>query len=177
MASALGVPDATREMASVIYRRALSEDLLRGRSIESVATAALYAACRQENIPRSLNEVTPVSRVNRKEIGRTYRYISNELGLEIEPADPKQYVPRFASKLDVGPEVQQKAKEVIDVGTEAGLLSGKSPTGFAAAAIYAASLLCNEEVTQHTVADAANVTEVTIRNRYQEQMEAMGFEM
>jgi transcription initiation factor TFIIB len=177
MASALGVPDATREMASVIYRRALSEDLLRGRSIESVATAALYAACRQENIPRSLNEVTPVSRVDRKEIGRTYRYISNELGLEIEPADPKQYVPRFASKLDVGPEVQQKAKEVIDVGTEAGLLSGKSPTGFAAAAIYAASLLCNEEVTQHTVADAANVTEVTIRNRYQEQMEAMGFEM
>jgi transcription initiation factor TFIIB len=99
------------------------------------------------------------------------------LGLEIEPADPKQYVPRFASKLDVSPEVQQKAKEVIDVGTEAGLLSGKSPTGFAAAAIYAASLLCNEEVTQHTVADAANVTEVTIRNRYQEQMEAMGFEM
>ena len=53
MASGLGVPDATREMASVIYRRALSEDLLRGRSIEAVATAALYAACRQEHIPRS----------------------------------------------------------------------------------------------------------------------------
>jgi transcription initiation factor TFIIB len=176
MASGLGVPDATREMASVIYRRALSEDLLRGRSIEAVATAALYAACRQENIPRSLSEITPVSRVNRKEVARTYRYISKELGLEIEPADPKQYVPRFTSKLDVSPEVEQKAKEVIDVSTEAGLLSGKSPTGFAAAAIYAASLLCNEKVTQCTVADAANVTEVTIRTRYQEQIEAMGLD-
>jgi len=177
MASALGVPDATREMASVIYRRALNEDLLRGRSIEAVATAALYAACRQENIPRSLSEVTPVSRVSRKEIGRTYRYISNELSLEIEPADPKQYVPRFTSKLDVSAEVQQKAKEVIDVSAEAGLLSGKSPTGFAAAAIYAASLLCNDKVTQRKVADAANVTEVTVRSRYQEQLEAMGLEM
>ena len=177
MASALGVPEATREMASVIYRRALDEGLLIGRSIEAVATAALYAACRQENIPRSLSEVTPVSRVGRKEIGRTYRYVSNELGLEIEPADPKQYVPRFASELDVSPEVQQKTKEVIDVSTEAGLLSGKSPTGFAAAAIYAASLLCNEKVTQRRVAEAANVTEVTIRSRYQEQLEAMGLEM
>lgn len=177
MASALGVPDTTREIASVLYRRALDEKLLPGRSIEAIATAVLYAACRQENIPRSLNEITPVSRVERKEIARSYRYVSNELGLEIEPADPKQYVPRFASKLDVGTEVQQQANEIIDVGTEAGLLSGKSPTGFAAAAIYAASLLCDERVTQQTVADAANVTEVTIRNRYQEQMEALGIEM
>ena len=177
MASALTIPDATREVASVIYRRALSEDLLRGRSIESVAAAALYAACHKENIPRSLSEITPVSRVNRKEVARTYRYISKELGLEIEPADPKQYVPRFASKLDVSTEIQQKARQVIDVGKEAGLLSGKSPTGFAAAAIYAASLLCDEKVTQRRVADAANVTEVTIRSRYQEQMKAMGFEM
>ena len=77
----------------------------------------------------------------------------------------------------MSPEVQQKAKEVINVSTEAGLLSGKSPTGFAAAAIYAASLLCDEKVTQRTAADAANVTEVTIRNRYQEQIEAMGIQM
>jgi transcription initiation factor TFIIB len=97
--------------------------------------------------------------------------------LEIEPADPKQYVPRFASKLDASTEIQEKAKEIIDVCTEAGLLSGKSPTGFAAAAIYAASLLCDDRVTQQTVAEAANVTEVTIRTRYQEQLEEIGLEM
>src|SRR6056297_490559 len=97
MASALGVPRSVREVASVIYRRALNEDLIRGRSIEGVATACLYAACRQEGIPRSLEEVTAVSRVEQKEIGRTYRYVSKELGLKMRPVDPKQYVPRFAS--------------------------------------------------------------------------------
>jgi transcription initiation factor TFIIB len=175
MASALGVPRSVREVASVIYRRALNEDLIRGRSIEGVATAALYAACRQEGIPRSLDEVAEVSRVPQKEIGRTYRYISQELGLELKPVDPKQFVPRFASALDLSEEVQAKATEIIDVSAEQGLLSGKSPTGFAAAAIYAASLLCNEKKTQREVADVAQVTEVTIRNRYQEQIEAMGF--
>ncbi|PSQ24748.1 transcription initiation factor IIB 3 [Halobacteriales archaeon QS_9_67_17] len=173
MSSALGVPHSVREVASVIYRRALDDDLIRGRSIEGVATSALYAACRQEGIPRSLEEISDVSRVERKEIGRTYRYVSQELALEMEPVDPKKYVPRFCSSLGVSDEVRAKAKEIIDTTAEQGLLSGKSPTGYAAAAIYAASLLCNEKKTQREVADVAQVTEVTIRNRYQEQIEAM----
>ena len=160
-------------MASVIYRRALDDDLIRGRSIEGVATAALYAACRQEGIPRSLDEVAEVARVEQKEIGRTYRYIAQELSLGLEPVDPVQYVPRFCSELELSEEVEQKTREIIEVTAEQGMLSGKSPTGYAAAAIYAASLLCNEKKTQRVVADVAQVTEVTIRNRYQEQIEAL----
>jgi transcription initiation factor TFIIB len=172
MASALGVPQGVREVTSVIYRRALQEDLIRGRSIEGVATAALYAGCRQEGIPRSLEEITEVSRIERIEISRTYRYISNELGLELLPIDPKQYVPRFVSKLDLPQEVEAKANEIIDETADP-LLSGRGPSGFAAAAIYAAALLCNEKRTQNEVADVAQVTEVTIRNRYQEQIELL----
>lgn len=175
MASSLGIPQNVREVTSVIYRRALQEDLLRGRSIEGVATAALYAGCRQEGIPRSLEEVSDVSRVERVEVSRTYRYISNELGLELMPIDPKQYVPRFTSKLDLTQEVEAKAKEIIDKTADP-LLSGRGPSGFAAAAIYAAALLCNEKRTQREVADVAQVTEVTIRNRYQEQIEMLGLQ-
>ncbi len=174
MSSALAVPRSARETASVIYRSALKQDLIRGRSIEGVATASLYAACRQEGIPRSLDEVNEVSRVKQKEIGRTYRYISQELGLEMRPVNPKQYVPRFASEVDVSEEVVDKAKDIIDVTAEEGMISGKSPTGYAAAALYAASLLCNEKKTQREIAEVANVTEVTIRNRYQEQIEVLG---
>lgn len=174
MASSLGVPRSVREAASVLYRRALDEDLIRGRSIEGVATSTLYAACRMEGIPRSLDEVAAVSRVERMEIGRTYRYLSKELSLEMEPVDPKKYVPRFSSELDLPEEVQAKANEIIDTTAEKGMLSGKSPTGYAAAAIYASALLCNEKKTQREVANVAQVTEVTIRNRYQEQIEALG---
>ena len=173
MASALGIPDPTQEVAAVLYRRALSEDLIRGRSIEGVSTAMLYAACRQEGIPRSLEEVAEVARLDRKELGRTYRSVSNELGLEMEPLHPKQYVPRFASQLNLSEQTQIKAKEVIDSSAEQGLLSGKSPTGIAAAALYTASLLCDEKRIQREIADTANVTEVTVRNRYQEQVKEL----
>ncbi|PSP98881.1 transcription initiation factor IIB 2 [Halobacteriales archaeon QS_4_70_19] len=172
MASALGLPDNVRETASVIYRRALAEDLLPGRSIEGVATASVYAAARQAGVPRSLDEISVVSRVDRMELTRTYRYIVRELNLEIAPADPESYIPRFASDLDLSDEVERRARELVDDGREAGLLSGKSPVGLAAAAVYAAALLCNEKVTQSEVSEVASISEVTIRNRYKELLEA-----
>lgn len=173
MGSALGVPRNVRTVASVIYRRALDEDLIRGRSIEGVSTAALYAACRQERIPRSLEEVAEVSRVERKEIGRTYSYLGKQLGLKMRPVNPKKYVPRYCAELELTNDVEIKAKKIIEETAEK-LLSGKAPTGFAAAAVYTASLLCDERRTQREVAEVAQVTEVTIRNHYQEQIEAMG---
>ncbi|RDI70974.1 transcription initiation factor IIB [Halopelagius longus] len=172
MASALGLPENVRETASVIYRRALNDDLLPGRSIEGVATAALYAAARQAGTPRSLDEITNVSRVGKDEIARTYRYVVRELKLQIKPADPEQYVPRFASELDLSDESERRARQLLKNAKQKGVHSGKSPVGLAAAAVYAASLLTNEKVTQSQVSDVASISEVTIRNRYHELLEA-----
>jgi len=172
MASALGLPESVRETASVIYRRALSEDLLPGRSIEGVSTSALYAAARQAGVPRSLDEITEVSRVEKSEVARTYRYVARELGLEIQPADPESYVPRFASALSLSEEAERRARELLESAKREGVHSGKSPVGLAAAAIYAAALLTNEKTTQARVSEVADISEVTIRNRYHELLEA-----
>ncbi|MDZ7701893.1 MAG: transcription initiation factor IIB [Halobacteriales archaeon] len=172
MASALGLPKNVRETASVIYRRALQDDLLPGRSIEGVSTASVYAAARQAGLPRSLDEIAEVSRVSKDEVARTYRYVSRELSLGIEPADPGQYVPRFASSLDLSEEAELRARSLLETAKEEGVHSGKSPVGLAAAAIYAAALLTNEKTTQAKVSEVADISEVTIRNRYHELLEA-----
>ncbi|MFB6134583.1 MAG: transcription initiation factor IIB family protein [Halanaeroarchaeum sp.] len=172
MASAVGLPDNVRETASVIYRRALEEDLLPGRSIEGVATSCVYAAARQAGVPRSLDEIDDVSRVEKDEIARTYRYVVRELGLEVKPADPASYVPRFASDLGMSDEAQHRARELLENAKEKGVHSGKSPVGLAAAAVYAAALLTNEKTTQAKVSEVADISEVTIRNRYHELLEA-----
>jgi transcription initiation factor TFIIB len=172
MASALGLPENVRETASVIYRRALDEDLLPGRSIEGVATSCVYAAARMAGVPRSLDEIADVSRVEKSEVARTYRYVVRELSLEVKPADPEQYVPRFASSLDLSEEAARRARELLQNAKEKGVHSGKSPVGLAAAAVYAASLLTNEKTTQAAVSEVADISEVTIRNRYHELLEA-----
>ena len=168
MASALGLPTNVRETASVVYRRALEDGLLPGRSIEGVATGSLHAAARQAGSPRTVDEMTRVSRVDEQEFTRTYRYLVKELSLEVQPADPASYLPRFASDLDAPDAVERRARELVETAKREAVHSGKSPVGIAAAAIYAAGLVEDADLTQREVGAAADVSEVTIRDRYRE---------
>ncbi|MFD1647873.1 transcription initiation factor IIB [Haloarchaeobius litoreus] len=171
MGSALGLQDEVRETASVIYRRAQAEDLLPGRTIEAISTAALYAAARQMDNPRSIDEVAAVSRVGEQEFKRAYRYLIRELELPVKPANPQQYIARLASALSTRPETERQARELLAAAEGTGVFTGKSPVGLAAAALYAASQLTGERLTQDAVSEVAEVSTVTIRNRYKELLE------
>ncbi len=177
MASGMGLPRNVRETAAMIYRKAVNKNLIRGRSIEGVVAASLYGACRQCNVPRTLDEIANASRVGRKEIGRTYRFMTRELQLRLMPTSPQDYVSRFCSELKLPGEVQTRAIEILKQAANKELTSGRGPTGVAAAAIYIASIQLNHRRTQRQVADIAGVTEVTIRNRYKELTEKLGIDI
>jgi transcription initiation factor TFIIB len=168
MASDMELPRTVRETAAMIYRKAALKNLVRGRGFEGISASALYAACRQCNVPRTLDEIAASSHVSRREIGRNYRFIARELGLKLMPTSPKDYVFRFCSKLKLSSDVKAKSIEILKKAAEEELTSGHDPTGVAAASIYIASILCGDRRTQREVADVAGVTEVTIRNRYKE---------
>ena len=168
MSSALGLPRNVRETAAMIYRRAVRQKLARGRTIDGVSAAVLYAACRQCNVPRTLEEISNISQMKRKEIGRNYRNISRKLELKLLPTTPQDYISRFCSQLKLSNEVQVKTIEILKHAAKKELTSGRGPTGLAAAAIYIATVLCGERRTQREIAEIGGVTEVTIRNRYKE---------
>ena len=176
ISSYLGLPDSIREDAALLYRRCIEKGI-RGKMIESVVAAVVYAKCRECGIPRTLSEIADVSGIKRKEIGRTYRAITGELDLKIPLANPTYYVPRFAAALKLSGQVQEKAIEIIKEATKKKLISGRGPTGLAAAAVYTASIMLGEQRTQKEVADGAGITEVTIRNRYKELKEELGLKI
>ena len=177
MASGMGLPRTVRETAAMIYRKAVLKKLIRGRSIEGVSAAALYAACRQCNVPRTLDEISNASSMSRKDIGRTYRYITRELGLKLMPTSPQDYIPRFCSELQLSADVQAKTLDIIKGAVDRELTSGRGPIGIAAASLYIATILCGERRTQKEVAEVASVTEVTIRNRYKELAEKLDIDV
>ena len=171
MASNLDLQKNLRECSAKIYRDAVQAHLIRGRSIEGVAAASLYAACRMYKVPRTLNEIAEVARVNKKEIGRSFRFITNELNLNLTPTKPLDFLIRFISELGLSHQCQSLSKKIIKIAEMRGLTSGRGPTGVCAAAIYASSILCKERRTQRKIAKISQVTEVTIRNRFSELIE------
>ncbi|MHC1610962.1 MAG: transcription initiation factor IIB [Candidatus Methanospirareceae archaeon] len=177
MACALKLPMNIKEAASMLYRRAMKQGLIRGRSIESIATAILYITCRQYGVPRTLEEIRDVSRVGQKEISRAYRYLLRELDLKVTPASPIDFVPRFCSLLNLSSDIQSKAIEIIKRASEKELTNGRGPIGVAAAAIYIAAILGGEHRTQTELSEVTGVTEVTIRNRYKELSEQLDIDV
>ena len=176
VASFLELPSVVKDEAARIYNYVLQRGLVRGRSMESVIAACIYAACRSYNIPRTLDEIANASEVERKEIGRTYRYIIRKIGLKMTPSSPKDYISRFSSTLHLSPQSQNEALQILDRAEISELTSGRGPAGIAAAALYVSALLNDEKKTQREVADVAGITEVTIRNRYKELLERLNLE-
>jgi transcription initiation factor TFIIB len=177
VASSLGLPENIKESAALLYRKAVKAELIRGRLIESVVAAVIYAICRMRGIPRTLDEISKASGIEKKEIGRAYRFLKTELTIDVPLTDPSQYVPKFATALKLGGQVQEEAVKLIRKSLKKGLISGRGPTGVAAAALYIASAMFGEKRTQKEVADVAGVTEVTIRNRYRELKKELGLKI
>ena len=166
-----------KEKAAVIYRKALDKGLVRGRSIAAIAAAALYAACRGSGTPRTLREIAEASLVDKKDVARCYRLLLRELSVQMPIADPLTYVSKIAERTGISGKTQGIAIQILREAREKRAAAGKDPMGLAAAALYIACLQNNEKKTQKDIAEAAGVTEVTVRNRYKTLKKQLNLEL
>jgi transcription initiation factor TFIIB len=173
----LGLPKNVLETASFIYRRAVRERLIRGRSVQGVVTASVYMACRNCNVIRTLEEVGTAGNISKKESGRHYRFLVNRFNTKVRSVDPKNYISRLISQLKLSGNSEIIAMKILDQASNLRLTSGRGPAGIAAAATYIAIHLTDEKHTQGEIAKEAHVTEVTIRNRYKELVRKINFEI
>jgi transcription initiation factor TFIIB len=166
MGDKLVVSQAIKERAAYIYRKALERGLLRGRSITGIAAAALYAAFRDTETPRTIRDVAAVSNLDRKAIARDYRILVKEMDLSMPVADAAKNVHRIGSKVGMSEKTIRRAIDIVRMTEQKEISAGKAPMGLAASSLYLAGIIEGEVKTQKEIAQAAGVTEVTVRNRY-----------
>lgn len=162
----LSLNAATVDKAAYVYRKALESKLVRGRSINSVLAASVYAACRLLSVSRNLKDLEEASNIKRKDIARCYRLLFQHLDIKAGVIDPVQCISKIGSQLNISEKAKREAIKVINAAHEKDEVAGKDPMGLAAAALYLGSIKSGEAVTQRQIAMAASVTEVTIRNRF-----------
>ena len=151
------------------YRTAAKMRVAKSKSIAGMAAASVYLACRKHGTGRTLNEVAKASGLERGAVGRYYRLIINEVEKNYVPHQPVQnYISKLVNKGNfeqkIGIVAQKLSKEIND----SKLHSGKSPQGLAGAFVYISSVMNGYHIPQREIAEYAEVTEVTIRNRCRE---------
>lgn len=164
----LGLSDAIVEKTAYIYRKAQEKQLIKGRTISSILAAALYMACREMGAPRSLRETAEITNVRAKALSHHFRLLVRELDIKVPLIDPARYIAKIASKTRINEKTQRIAIETMKDIIKKEISAGKNPVGLAAAVLYRSCLNNNEKVTQKEIADAAGITEVTVRNRFKD---------
>ncbi|WKT57662.1 TFIIB-type zinc ribbon-containing protein [Candidatus Nitrosotenuis chungbukensis] len=165
MKDKMALAESVVEKAAYIYRKAMEKKLVRGRSIHGLIAACLYAACRNTETPRTLDDVAESINIRRKDAARCYRLIYKELDLKMPVADPTKGISRIASTANLSEKTKRRAMEILNKAKKIGMVAGKDPMGIAAAALYLACISNGEIRSQKDISIAAGVTEVTIRNR------------
>ena len=161
--STLGLPESLRDQACQLFRSAQSEDLLVGRSIEAMAAASVYGACRYNGLSRTLDGVSEPARVGQESVANAYKTLNRELGLPAKPVAPSDHIVRLASAVEACDQVRQRARRLAERAEAETNTAGVNPSGFAAACLYVAGREHGRRFTQAGVAEAASVTTTTIR--------------
>jgi transcription initiation factor TFIIB len=161
----LGLPDAVFQKAAYIYRKAQARGLTRGRTIPSVLSAAVYIACREIGIAKTLKDIVTASNIRRKSISKTYRKLLVELDYKVPVFDPMKCIARVANNANLSEKTKHQALHIMNEVAEKEISVGKNPMGLAATVLYVSCVKTGENKTQKDIAEAASVTEVTIRNR------------
>jgi transcription initiation factor TFIIB len=164
----LGLSDTLVEKSAYLYRKAQERGLIRGRTVDGIMTAAVYIACRETGTPKSLEDISIVSNLKRKDITRCYRRLVFDLDIKIPIVDPMKCIVKVANKLDLSEKTKHKAMNLMTYAIKMEINAGKIPMGLAATVLYASCMKTGENVSQTNIAEASGVTEVTIRNRFKD---------
>jgi len=170
VADSLELPKNVLETAAIMYRKAIKKRLTRGRSVRAMAVAAIYVACRQCRVLRTIEELSQSAGISKVEVARYYRLLVKNLGFFVSPQKANNYITKFCTELGLSGEIEDTAYDIIQIAKELRLTYGRAAKGIAAAACYIASKISRDYRTQREVAEIAQITEVTLRNRYKEFM-------
>ncbi|NQU98530.1 hypothetical protein HQ533_03615 [Candidatus Woesearchaeota archaeon] len=173
LVSVLQLSKTIEEEASRIYTHAAQKGIVKGRSTETIVAAVIYIVCRNYEVPKTLDDLEDVTNIDKKDIGRNYRYVVRKMDIRVTQSDPVNYVSRYISNLELSQKTHTTAIKLLEKAQKKEITSGKNPLGLAAAAIYAASKLNEEKRTQNEIANAIGVTEVTLRNRYKDFVDTL----
>ncbi len=177
ISSNLNLPDHVKKAAIRLYKEAFKLKLLRGRSINGMVAACLYFACREEKVPRTLQEILEDTAVSAKNVRRCYRTLMKELNLKAPTTDPIFLVPRYIAELGLDAETENLTVKILRSFIAKYSTSGKDPKGLCAGALYIVCKMKNKKTSQKEIATLVGVTEVTLRSRYKELIKKLNIKV
>ncbi|KAJ1666097.1 transcription initiation factor IIB [Coemansia sp. RSA 1813] len=166
LCDAYDMPRSIVDIAKQLYKKVEDDNLLRGKSNDAIIAACIFLACRQEGAPRTFKEICALTKVDRKDIGRTFKFLKSKLGTNAGTTSSDDLIARFCSNLNLGPETRIITRQLTQKAKDMENISGKNPVSIASACIYMASHLVGDGREAKAISEIAGIGEATIKATY-----------
>lgn len=173
----LALPDSVVEKSAYIYRKAQSRGMVKGRTVSAMLAAAIYVACREIGVGKTLKDIAKGTNIKPKILSQSYRILVTELDIKTPMLNPVKCVAKVANKMKLSERITRHAMDVMNTATREEITAGKDPMGIAAAVLYLSysnnpnnrniskkSHERDNSRSQTSFAQAAGITDVTLRN-------------
>lgn len=97
IADRTGLPDALANDAIDTFSKLSNAVQIREKDKEAALAACVFIACRKNNVPRTLKEISSVAGVSKRELGKQYLSISKALDLSVGHVSSSDFMVREAS--------------------------------------------------------------------------------
>ena len=142
----LYLPKSVKAEVSVLFRKAKEKDITPGRNTWSVLASLVFMVARMRKIPRTEKEVGKVltertdleRKESRRALRRNRKVLARKMDLDVPRPRPKEYLDRFASRMNLSEEARARAHEISSSIPEK-FKSRKASFLVAASIIYNAS--------------------------------------
>ncbi|PIA17227.1 cyclin-like protein [Coemansia reversa NRRL 1564] len=166
LCDAYDIPKTIVDIAKQLYKKVEDDNLQRGKNNDAIIAACIFLACRQDNAPRTFKEICALTKVDRKDIGRTFKFLKSKLGANTGTTSSNDLIARFCSNLNLDQETWRITKLLTEKAKDMENISGKSPLSIASACIYMASHLIGDGRDAKAISEIAGVGEATIKTTY-----------
>jgi transcription initiation factor TFIIB len=163
---AVNIPKNVADTAKHLFKVVDDAKAFKGKSQEAIIAGCIFIACRQCKVPRTFREIYALTKVSKKDIGRTFKALEKFFASEAVKGSlqsggvasgPDEYQTttstnasdlclRYCNQLGLKNQYVRVAQGLAEKMSTVGDLAGRSPLSVAAACIYMASSLLGNPV-------------------------------
>lgn len=149
-------------------------DALKSTNVDGMVAAAVYNACKLDDVGLSQKDILANTHVKRKRFNKCYKIIHSlkifkklRTRTKRRQAREVKMIGRYYSNLNLSYTVASTAQAIAQKASDIGISEGKNPATFAAASLYMAAILCKDSRTYLEISQVSDTKPSTIRNAYE----------
>lgn len=161
-----GISNSIIEEAKMFYKQVSENKISRGENRSGLIATSIYMSCKSNKVPRSTKEIAKIFNLKTKTMTKGCKKFQDLMQMNMDCTTPVDFIQRFCCKLGLDNEIRELCKSVVEKADQLCIVSENTPPSISAGTIYLCNIVCGLGISKKEMADACELSQVTLSKCY-----------